>query len=150
MGYDEQLACIGDNLAAAREHLGSIELAMDSLAAAGMYPAVPTEQVQARNGRGQYLYMLFRRNEDGSYQGPGGRRKVYIGCDAERIAEARRLAENRKKYEVLLRMARDLEEWLEVHHDQVGELSIRCERWPWIDLLGLHPAEPPSNGPNGD
>lgn len=74
---------------------------MEGLEKAGMYPAVPTEQWQARNGSAnRYLYMLFRYSVVmGGYSGPDGKRKVYVGCKDERILEARRLVENRVHWE---------------------------------------------------
>ncbi len=87
---------------------------MEGLEKSGMYPAVPTEQWQSRNGSGRrYLYMLFRYSRAmGGYSGPGGKRKVYVGCKEERIAEARRLVENRLRWEEVEKEVRRVEWWV--------------------------------------
>jgi len=78
-----------------------------------MYPAIPTESWQDRNGKGKYLYMLFSVDCSGSgYSGPGGKRKVYIGNKPDCIKKARQLAENRRRYEKLQRARRELVNWI--------------------------------------
>jgi hypothetical protein len=72
-----------------------------SIADAGMYPSVPSEQWQDRNGAGRYLYMLFRQDGNGGYLGPDGQRKLYIGTKPAAVADARRLATNRSQWEAL-------------------------------------------------
>lgn len=101
------------NMAQAEQKLEEIKAAMGRLEQAGMYPAIAHEQWQTRpNSQGEYLYMTFRKNGDGSYKGPDGRRKVYVGADPEQIAEARRLNRNRETWEELKTRKDDLEMWL--------------------------------------
>jgi len=88
MGECERFAAsIGDCMAGATAHLEQIRQAMDDLAAAGMWPSVPTEDWSDNTG----MYMLFRSNRDGTYKGPGGKREICAGRDPAAIAEARRL-----------------------------------------------------------
>lgn len=116
------------------EHLGEIETGLSHLEAAGMYPAVPTEQWQRRNGNGEYLYMIFRKGKNGEYQGPDGKRKVYIGCKAEAIGEARRLAANRRKYERLTAQRNEVIRWI---NGVAGSLKSCDTIHPYADLQGI-------------
>ena len=105
---------------------------MGRLETAGMYPAVPTEQWQARNGSSnRYLYMLFRYSVVmGEYSGPGGKRKVYVGCKEERVLEARRLVENRVQWEAVRREMRVLERWVIVFRRDLERLVQRANTAP--------------------
>jgi len=101
--WHDALDTIRDELSTALAHLVDLHQALGKIEAAGMYPALPTEQWQARgdSGEARYLYMLFRKNAEGTYQGPGGKRKLYVGADPGRQAEARRLAENRRRWRAI-------------------------------------------------
>lgn len=98
---DNKIKLIRVNIQAARDHIAEIEGAMSLLEQAGMYPAIPHFQWQTRNGDGQYLYLLFRQNHDGTYAGPDGKRKVYIGANEKHVEAARQLARNRQTWEQL-------------------------------------------------
>ena len=111
---------------------------------------MPSEQWQDRNGSGQYLYLLFRLGPDGQYQGPDGKRKVYIGKDPDKIAEARRLAENRRRWERVNRAAKDLDNWLYLRGSELQTLAGKCGRWPTCDLGTVAPAAVATNGPKAE
>lgn len=101
-----------------------LALAERQIAALGVderYPAVPRESWQDRGGDSRYLYMLFQESGEG-YGGPGGRRKLYVGNKPEKIAEARRLAANSRRYRTLLRRRYSLRRWLRMQ-------AIRLRRW---------------------
>lgn len=150
MNYHADLVeAINDRLAEALAHRVELGQALAQLEAAGMWPAVPSEQWQDRNSAGQYFYLLFRLGPDRAYQGPDGKRKVDIGRDPGKIAEARRLAENRRRWEVANRAARDLDGWLAENRRQLVALAGRCERWPALDLGPVAPAILAGQGPNG-
>jgi len=78
-----------------------------------MYPSVAKEQWQDRNGKGKYLYMIFRLDRRGGYQGPDGKRKLYVGNKAARIDESRAMNENRRQFEDLEREERLIRRWLD-------------------------------------
>ena len=82
--------------------------ATDDLAAAGMWPSVPTEDWSDNTG----VYLLFRSNRDGTYKGPSGKREICAGKDPDAIAEARRLAENRRRWEACELAAWNLDKWI--------------------------------------
>lgn len=100
-----------DNVLAAYLRIESIETSISAIGE--MYPAIPTESWQDRNGTGKYLYMLFSGNRHGGYSGPGGKRKLYVGNKPDRITEARRLAANRRRYDELQRARRNLIYWID-------------------------------------
>ena len=137
MGESERLTtAIGDSMVRARAHVAEIRKAMDVLGAAGMWPAVPTEGWSPSEG----LTMLFQRNPDGSYKGPGGRREVTIGKDPAAIAEARRLAENRRRWEACELAAWNLDNWIDGRWLKLLDLAEDCRRWPAFDLGPVAPA----------
>jgi hypothetical protein len=150
----DALQTVCDELAKAKAHLAEIRSTMEALEQAGMYPAVPSEQWQGRNGGPKrYLYMLFGTNRHtGRYAGPDGKRKLYIGCKATNIAEARRLAENRRRWEELERAAKVLEGWISTMESKVQSLAWRAEGWTQVDVETLGPAtgdQVATDGPNG-
>ena len=137
MGESERLAAaIGDSMARARAHLVEIRKAMDALGAAGMWPAVPTEGWSPSEG----LHMLFGSNPDGTYKGPGGKREITIGRDTAAIAEARRLAENRRRWEACELAAWNLDKWISGRWKQLRDMTDECQRWPALDLGPMAPA----------
>jgi len=98
-----------------------------------MYPAIPTESWQERGGRGKYLYMLFPSDKRGAgYSGPGGKRKVYVGNKPERIAAARQLAANRRRYEDLQRARRNLLQWIDARN---RALCGQMEAYPYPTMF---------------
>lgn len=104
---------IETNIQIAQGRLDDVTNALELLEAVGMYPAEAREQWQTRpNSEGQYLYMLFRKNRHGEYEGPGGKRKVYVGADPEKIAEARRLNQNRLSHDKLSSKRWELQRWI--------------------------------------
>ena len=121
------------NLAAAEQHRAQVQAAMRRLRDAGMYPSVPTEQWQDRDGRGSYLYMCFPYNSE-RYRGPNGKRKVYIGCRPERVREARRKAWNRREYELLASHLDVLTRWISKTTLELTNLAHRSGVWPEVDL----------------
>jgi hypothetical protein len=128
------LVCIRENLSGAAHHLHEILQVMNGLEQAGMYPAIPTEQWQDRDGKGKYLYMLFRQDGYGVYTGPDGKRKLYVGADPEKIAEARRLTANRRRWEDLKAAAGKIDRWLKARQCDIEYLARNCQQWPRIDL----------------
>ena len=137
MGESERFtAAISDCMAGAGAHLLEIRQAMDQLGAAGMWPSVPTEDWSDLKG----LYMLFRSNRDGTYKGPDGKREVYIGKDPAAIAEARRLAENRRRWEACELAAWNLHKWIGGKWVELRDLAEDCKRWPALDLGPMAPA----------
>ncbi len=83
---------IHNSLDAAEQNLYAIQDEMERLERHGMYPPVPTEQWQARNGGEKtYLYMLFTLDwATGEYSGPDSKRRIYVGSKPARIQQARR------------------------------------------------------------
>jgi len=131
------LHAIHTNLAQASQHLAKLRQVLADLEQAGMYPGLPAEQWQSRNGgEKDYLYMVFRLAEDGkSYEGPEGKRKVYVGNKAEAIVEARRLAANRQYWSELNTLARSLERWLILRQRETQNLAGETNRWPRVKEL---------------
>jgi DNA repair exonuclease SbcCD ATPase subunit len=150
---------IQEGIKAAEAHLETLNQAMTRLEDAGMYPAVPTEQWQSRNDSPPiYLYMIFRfDHRRGGYAGPAGKRKVYVGNKEERIAEARRLAKNRRLWEQLRRTASQLKTWLSSTERDIENLRRQAGNWPHLDAglwEQLELGQPgqlisPPGGPNG-
>lgn len=136
MDTEQLLQTIAANLETAQKHLDDIHQEIEHLAVIGMYPSLPTEQWQNRGGAGQYLYMLFRQDRNGQYTGPDGKRKLYVGADPVKIAEARRLAKNRRRYEELCEAARQVEQWLKSQEYQIERLAKDSGRWPHMNCVG--------------
>lgn len=150
---DEHLSTIREQLLKADEHLAAIRQAMAALKAAGMYPAVPLREGWETRGDVEYMWYYFSMGHNGrDYQGPGGKRKVYVGRDPQKIAAARQMAQNRRRWEELQQTASGLDGWLKSRHRELGRLAVDTRRWPRADLetLGLDlAAGGPSNSPNG-
>ena len=84
--------------------------------------------------------MLFGSNPDGTYKGPGGKREITIGRDTAAIAEARRLAENRRRWEACELAAWNLDKWISGRWKQLRDAADECQRWPALDLGPMAPA----------
>ncbi len=137
-------------------HLKQIKARMNQLEKAGMYPGVPKEQWQDRNAPRDdeetpdqervknYLYMIFRQAPGRTvqaYEGPQGKRKVYVGADPRRIAEARQMAANRVEWNQLHQAATQLESWLSARRSELREQQRRASEWPRArELWGLEAA----------
>jgi hypothetical protein len=135
---DTQLKMIYDGMIAAQNHLKRLRQTMARLQQEGMYDAVPTESWQDRGGAGQYLYHYFPMDRLGSgYLGPDGKKKHYVGSDPARIAEARRLADNRRRYEDLAAAADRLEQWLTWRRQDLATLTGHAIAWPRFDFRTL-------------
>lgn len=88
---------------------------------AGMYPAVPSESWQPRNGKGSYLRMVFPRGT------PGMPRKLYIGNKPEAVAEARQLKARRVRWEELNEAIRNIESFLKRIRWELAGIAQRVE-----------------------
>lgn len=134
----QQVHDILAQLEAARAHRAAIRQMIDRVAQEGMYDAVPTESWQDRGGDGRYLYHYFRwdsRRE--RYLGPEGKKKVYVGSDPERIADARRLATNRRTHDRLVAAEQKLANWLVWRERELANLAREAGRYPTFDLQSL-------------
>lgn len=94
---------------------------MARLEEAGMYPAVPSFTWEARENDGyeqkRYLRLIFPSRT------PGIARKVYVGCKAEKVAEAKRLTRNRQVWEQLDREATRLERFLRMQRASLERVA---------------------------
>lgn len=148
MEVEETLLIIREQLGEAARYLARLRLEMERLEKMGMYPAVPREQWQTRKGRGYYLHMLFRSDGNGSYQGPGGCRILYVGSDPSRIEEARRRVANRKRWEQLHQAAADLDRFLFVEMAELGRVANDCRTWTRHCQVSLWPKDQLGEPPN--
>lgn len=131
---DETLSAASENIHAAEAYLQELMLAAHAIEKAGMYPSVPSEQWQTREGSGQYLYMLFKTDRNGNYQGPDGARKIYVGNKQDKIDDARRMAVNRDRYESITRCIEDLTSYLRRQKFNVQRLQIDTADYPRINV----------------
>lgn len=107
------------------------------LEADGMYPGVPTGDVwepraNSTHGEKRYLRLTF---PAGTL--PGGRRKLYVGCNSERIAEARKLAGNRCRWEELEGEIRGLERYLRMTCGDLQRVAGSVKRYELPEGLPL-------------
>lgn len=117
---------INANLEQANQLAARIEQYVAEIEADGMYPAVASEQWQQRpNGQADYLYMVFRTNANGDYEGPGGKRKIYVGADPKKQAAARRMNVNRMSFDKLNRRRRDVDNWIKGNRRLLNDLVKR-------------------------
>lgn len=128
---------INQHLAAAHSHHRRLVAAMAYLELAGMYPAVPTEEWRSQDGSSEadHLYLHFPSTPDGTYQGPDGKETLYIGNNPEQIADARRLAENSRRWEQLSDDRQTLDTWLFRREVALQDLASKCEHWPRGEIL---------------
>lgn len=127
---------IDKQLAAARGKLADIKERMNELAEAGMYPAVPSESWEEKsNTDNLYLYMRFPKNYNGSgHMGPGGRRRLYIGRDREKVYTARMKAARRKRWEQLKQKRDHLQRWINDRQTTLRRLKRVIDDWPGADV----------------
>ena len=117
----EMLGDIAQDLERLEGDLADLQKECQRLEKAGMYPAVPTESWEGRNGgETKYLRMIFPKST------PGVRRKEYIGCKRSAIAEARRLATNRQRWEELDRAKIQLERFLRIIRNELARIAERA------------------------
>lgn len=116
----ELLGDIAQDLERLEGELLELRQECQRLEKAGMYPAVPTESWERRDGgKSKYLRMVFPQGT------PGVRRKEYVGCKPEAIAEARRLAANRQRWEELDRAGIKLERFLAMMRSDLHRIAGR-------------------------
>jgi hypothetical protein len=127
---DEILHDTAGNIHDAERYLQDLQIAARAIEEAGMYPSVPSEQWQDREGSGKYLYMLFKTDRSGNYLGPDGARKIYVGNKQEKIAAARRMAENRDRYERITRCIDDLKSYMRRQKFNAQRLLIDVADYP--------------------
>lgn len=136
---DDQIIQILTQINAATDHQTEIQAACNLIKEAGMFDSLPHFQYQARDGSEEkkYLYLIFRQSDSGAYHGPDGKRKVYIGADPLKIAEARRLAHNYDLYQSLRAKEIELSHWigykkleLKRLEESVGQLLAASKKWP--------------------
>lgn len=97
------------------------------LEADGMWPAVPSESWEMRNrsthGEARYLRLVFGRDKPAGYP-----RKVYVGCDRDKIAEARKKTVNRRWWEELDKEITCLERFLQMMRGDLQRVASSVER----------------------
>lgn len=150
----DQLTTITENIQAAKDHLDRLRHAMAALEADGMYPAVPSREVwEDRGGAAEYLYLHFSTDRYGNFQGPDGKRKIYVGCKPEKLEQARRKIRNREHYNQLETIERRLNSWLANIERDLQSLTRQAENWPQLDdklwkqlPLGQEPVRDPEPG----
>lgn len=137
----DALIAVTEQIGPAMTHLGSLRVAMRELEQQGMYPSVPSESWEAKSKSGEkdYLYMLFKTRSDGQgHAGPDGARRIAIGRDAEKIAEARAMAARRLRYEQLYALAARLDGWLRDLQHTIAGLDNWAKSWPRDkEVLGM-------------
>lgn len=126
--WSELLGDIAQELERLEGNLIDLQQECQQLEQAGMYPAIPTESWEKREGgKSKYLRMVF------PHRTPGMRRKVYIGCKPDAIAEARRLAANRQRWEELDRAKTTLERFLSTMRGELGRIAGRAAQYQVLD-----------------
>lgn len=139
------LTGIMEQVARLERALSAIQRDMAELEVAGMYAAVPTESWESRSntdhGEARYLRMLF---PNGVL--PGGRRKLYVGCDPAKIRKARKLAGNRRRWEALEAERQRLERFLRMVRSSVGGVAGQVSGYRIPDELRLELGTPAAPG----
>jgi hypothetical protein len=126
------LGSIAANIKAVTQHLGRVEAAMRRLEAAGKYPAIPSEQWKD----GRYLYMRFDQNEYHDFT-LDYKNRLYIGASPARILQARRLAENARRWAALEVWRKNLSGWLRRVRNGVADLARQAASTPNLDPATL-------------
>lgn len=103
----ERLDSLGERIDEMVSLMGRVDAAMDALREAGMYENAPARESWESRGKDKppaYLYLYFGMDQSKPgkvFLGPDGKRKLYVGSDPGRIAEARRMVENQERYHLL-------------------------------------------------
>lgn len=137
--FEDALREIQTNMHNAQMHYIQICDQMDQLVAAGMYPSIPTVSMEARNGSDN-IYMRLRWKQDtrGTYLSPNGSASTYIGNDPAKQAEARRLIENRRRWEYLDDVRQKLRRWLQLQATDLRRIASFGEHHPRVKYLSSH------------
>jgi len=119
-----------DQLGRAETMIRDMQSQIIALEEEGMFAAVPHFQWQARNGSDEkkYLYLVFRQDSTGAYEGPDGKRKVYVGTDTDKIAEAQTMSTNRMVFEKLVFQIKHLQRWLEFKRSEISAMPDMMTR----------------------
>ena len=137
------LAKIANELQGAQLHLIAIQDTLATLESAGMYPAVPRLAWEQKNGQGEYLYLYFKvKPYNRGHEGPDGKRKVYIGIDPAKQADALRQVENRRRWETLKEAERRLMGQIARAERDIGHVLQVFLQWSKVELGNLGPADP--------
>lgn len=156
------LGSIGSSIRAVSKYLLEVEASMRTLEQAGMYPQIPTERWKDET----YLYMYFsdrlsatRRDASAHGLTLDSKGRLYIGRDPVKIEEARRLAENRRRWGALEVWQKNCYGWLRRIRSDVARLAREATLTPNLDAatlelygpaLGTGPAiAAGAAGPNG-
>jgi len=103
--------------------------AMTKLKAAGMYNAPASESWETRGlSDTRYLFLVFPCNGN-SYDGPDGKRRLYVGCDSCKIANARAMNKRRGVWLCYKRHVDQCDEFLQEIKDEAVQLSQLAERY---------------------
>lgn len=125
---DQKVKQVLANIDAARERLQEVKDQIYFIDSVGRYPAKARESWQTKkNSPYKYLYMTFRKSRKGDdcYQGPDGKRKIYVGSevDTDAIADARRLNQNYTTWLKLKAVERQIANWILGREHEVRELE---------------------------
>jgi hypothetical protein len=133
---NERLEGISKLLDSLEAHADAIQKLLTGLEAEGMYPAIPTESFQKRNGSDtNYLYMMFGRSRrTGLYEGPEGKRKLYVGCKPNAIETARQLVENRRLFDQLTAHRKQIYWKIERTDSDLANIHRTLDHYTLIDL----------------
>lgn len=107
MDYNATVDEIKHNIEVARRIRANLIAKIEELEKAGFYYPRPREDWQERES-GQYLYLHFHSDGNGAYAGPNGKRKIYIGNKAQKIAEAQAMIGRGAEWRDAKNKARDL------------------------------------------
>lgn len=126
--WGEILGDILQDLERLEGELAAMRLECQALEKAGMYPGIPSESWQSRNGKGNYLRMVFPRKTVGMP------RKLYVGNKPEAVAEARQLAARRHRWEQLEKGMTRVEGFLRGIRVDLSRLADWLARYQVPDL----------------
>lgn len=127
MGIDQMIAHIKIEIKKAKTTQASLAQQMAELGKA-IYPQIPHFQWQDRGGDSKYLFLTFRKTENGSYGGPDGKKKLYIGNDPEKILQAQQMAVNTINYKELDDTIRRLRWWISSREGDIEALHRKADR----------------------
>ncbi len=102
---------IANEIEAAECLMSEIDNAQQKLSEAGMYEAIPRVEWQSRNDKNaNYMYLVFIQDKYGNY--PNGKRKIYIGANYKKQAQAAKMIDRRQRWERLDTKANELSRWI--------------------------------------